>query len=114
MNLKPFVGKFVVVNLKPGESFLVNHANNERPRPMMIKIAEGQQAPVLLPFCMGEVIFMEGGVAGEPQFGLRYTEQDVLGPSGDPNRKYVTVLDPARIAEVTYVVEQRVHLIGQP
>ena len=105
MNFKDLVGKRVLVGFKQGSPLYVTRAEGDKLGPMLVQTPDGQM-PISLPFLAGEVIAL-----GE-LFAVQYTERDVLGPQGDPSRKYVSVLSPESIASVTYAIEQRVAIIG--
>lgn len=105
VNFSKLVGKRVLVGFKQGAPLYVARSEGDKLAPMLVQTPEGQM-PISLPFLPGEV------VAIDDLFALQYTERDVLGPQGDPTKKYVSVLSPDAVATVTYVVEQKIALIG--
>jgi len=60
MNLKPFVNKEVVVQLKPGLGWIACQDEGGRPAPMVAKDEKGEPKIVTMPFVMGKLLERDG------------------------------------------------------
>lgn len=106
MNLSDAVGKKVLVAFRADSRFYAARVEDGRVTPVIVRHPNGDEAPVALPWLIGDVVKLEEGYA------VTYTERDILGQQGDANRKLFTLINPDTVASITYAVEQRVALIS--